>query len=149
MKTEDELLGLVAKAYSLSWVDYGQDFIAENVIYDTHWFNSPMVGKEKFCAEAERWFNYNRLFSVLVDTVRYSANEYSMGYVSLEVDYDEVKACIVIESEAGMITRIYGVKPVNTGRRQFQALKRQFFLPRLETTPQQTQIMEPPTYRET
>ena len=147
MKTEDELLDLIAKAYSLNWVDHVKDLIAENVIYDTHWFNSPMVGKEKFCIETERWFSYNRLLSVSVDTVRYSANEDSMGYVSLEVDYDEVKACLIIESEDGMITRIYEVKPVNTGRRQFVALKKRFFLPRLTVVPEQAQTPELPTNR--
>jgi len=149
MKTEDELLDLIAKAYGLIYIEHVKDFIAENVIYDTQGFDNPMLGKERFCAEMERWFNYNRLFSVSVNTVRYSANEDSMGYVSLEVDYDEVKSCIIIESEEGLITRIYEVKPVNTGRRQFQALKRGFFLPRLEIVPQQPQIMEVPAHRET
>jgi hypothetical protein len=147
VKTEDELLDLIAKAYSLNWVDHVKDFIAENVIYDTHWFDSPMVGREKFCVETERWFLYNRLYSVSVDTVRYSASEDSMGYVSLEVDYDEVKACIIIESESGMITRIYEVKPVNTGRRQFESLKKRFFLPRLAVAPEQAQAPERPKHR--
>jgi len=149
MKTEDELLDLLAKAHGLNSIAYVNDFIAESVIYDTQGFDSPIRGKEKVFAELDRWFEYNRLFSVFVETVRYSASQDKMGYISLEKDYDEIKSCMVIESEAGLITRIYEVYPVNTGRRQFQSLKRGFFLPRLESIPQRKQMSEPPSHRET
>ena len=148
MKTEDELLDLIAKTYSLSNVEHVKDYLAENIVYDLHGSaRHPIIGKGNVCAELERWFNYNRLFNVTVDTIRCRAEEISMGYVSIKVDFDEVGYCILIEEEGGLITRIYVVKPDNTGRLRFQKLKRWFFLPRLAGTskPKKT---TPPTPKE-
>jgi hypothetical protein len=132
MKTEDELLDLIAKAYSLGGVEHVKDYFDKNIIYDVqHSEGHPIFGKENVCGELERWFNYNRLFNVTVDTIRYSAKEESIGYVSLEVDFDEVNTCIVIEEDEGLIARMYWVRPNNTGRVRFQKMKKRFFLPRI------------------
>jgi len=148
MKTEDELLDLIAKTYSLSTVEHVKDYLAENIVYDIHGSaRQPIFGKGNVCAELERWFNYNRLFNVAVDTIRYGAEKISMGYVSIKVDFDDVGYCILIEEEGGLITRIYVVKPDNTGKGRFQKLKRWFFLPRLAGAPK-PQRTTPPTRKE-
>jgi hypothetical protein len=148
VKTEDELLDLIAKTYSLSSVEHIKDYLSQNIVYDIYGIKwPPIFGKGNVCAELERWFNYNRLFDVTVDTIRYGAEEISMAYVSVKVDFDEVGYCILIEEEGGLITRIYVIKPDNTGRVRFQKIKKWFFMPRLMGTskPKKT---TPPTPKE-
>jgi hypothetical protein len=148
VKTEDELLDLIAKAYSLSRVEHVKDYFYKNIIYDIYGIKgSAIFGKENVCAELERWFNYNRLFNVTVDTIRYSAKEESMGYVSIKVDFDEVGYCILIEEGGGLITRIYVVKPDKAGRVRFEKAKSEFFLPRLTARPKPKKTT-PPTPKE-
>ena len=46
MKTEDELLDLIAKTYSLSNVEHVKDYLAENIVYDFHGSaRHPIIGK--------------------------------------------------------------------------------------------------------
>lgn len=131
MKTEDELLDLIAQTHINHDIGHIKEYLAENVVYDNEWSELPVIGKENACAKIQHWFQYHRDFSVWVDAIRYSATEESMGYVSLEEDYSESFTYVIIESEGGLITRYYKVKPGNTGRHSFQTLKNKYFEPRL------------------
>ena len=137
MKTEDELLYLVAKTHTHGNINYIKDFLAENVIWCNENIELPAIGKENACAKIWHWFLYNSNFNVWVDAIMHSAEEGSMGYVSLANDYDDIHVCIVIELEDGLITRYYEVKPDNTGRRLFQTLKKNVLEPRIAKATEQ------------
>ena len=143
MKTEDELLDLIAKTHGHGDVGYIKDCLAENVIWCNENIEMPAIGKENVCAKIQHWFQYNRNFNVWVDAIVHPAEEASMGYVSLANDYDEIHVCVVIESKDGLITRYYEVNPENTGRRLFQTLKKKVLEPRIlkATDQQNTKIM--------
>jgi hypothetical protein len=129
VKTEDELLDLIAKTHTHGDLRYVKDDVAEDVIYHNQGIELPVTGKENVCAKIQHWFEYHKMFSVCVEAVRHTAGEEITGYVSLAEDYGDITSCIVIESENGLITVIYEVNPENTGRRLFQALKKKFFEP--------------------
>lgn len=131
MKTEDELLDLIAKTHVQGDIRYIRDCLAENVIYDNQGIELPVIGKGNVSAKIQHWFEYDKMFGVWVEAVRHSATEESMGYVSLAEDYDEIHSCVVIKSEDGLITRYYEVNPDNSGRRLFQTLKKKILEPRI------------------
>ena len=130
MKTEDELLDLIAETHTYGDVKYIKDYLAEEVVYDSIGL-IPVIGKDNVCAELETRFNYRKTFYINVDVIKYTAQEESMGYVSFEEDVQRrVLRCIVVESEGGLITRYYEVNRNNTRRDGFQNLKEEFFEPR-------------------
>ena len=128
MKTEDELLGLLAKTYELDSISYIKDYLADNFVS-----GSGFLDKEKFIAELERGFNYNEMFSVWTEAVVHPATAKRMAYVSLVQDNDERhRSYVVIESENGLITKIFYVYRHQTNRRLFQRMKQKFFDPAAE-----------------
>ena len=127
MKTEDELLDLIAKTHSYGDIEYIKDYLAENVCYVTLGMEQPVIGKENVCAKIGHWFLYHRNFNVWVKAVKRVPTEKSMGYVLLDQDYGETISYVVIESEGGLITRYYEVNRNNTRRPVFQNLKEKFF----------------------
>jgi len=134
MKTEGELLALFAKAHTQADVREIKDYLDEHVVYDAERDGiQPFIGKEKVSAKMERWFKYDRLFSVRVVAVC-SPEEHAIGFISLKEHHGEVNSCVIIEvdEEAGLITRIYLIDQENTCRADFRKLKTQYFMPRLE-----------------
>ena len=130
MKTEDELLDLIAEAHTYGDVRYIKDYLAKDVIYDSVGRRS-IIGKENICTELETRFHYNKTFNIKMDVIKYAAQGETMGYVSFEEDVQRrVLICIVIESEDGLITKYYEVKLNYTRRTAFQNLKEIFFEPR-------------------
>src|ERR1017187_1975948 len=101
MKTEDELLGLLAKTYELDCIGYVKDYVAENVIYITPRSKSPfIIGKEKVIATIQHWFLYHENFRVYTEAIVRPATQKRMRFISLVFDYDErCRQLIIIESE--------------------------------------------------
>ena len=127
MKSEDELLDLIAKTYSKDYIGYVKDYIAEGAIYISQWSETPVIGKEKVIETIQHWFHYHKNFNVWMEVIKHTATEKSMAHISLSEDGYKINSYIIIEAEAGLITRIYSVNRNHTRRQLFMQLKEKFF----------------------
>jgi len=111
MKTESELLQLVCDMYNDMDTSKLEKYLSEDLVYESQWVLTPLIGKESFINFFAQKFEAVRKAKAAAKAVTHFSENQDRGFVALYQGSKDAAVCVLIKCENGLIKRIDLVAP--------------------------------------